>query len=161
MNLKAFSTLALLISSLSSYANNTCPLLDGINVLSSKHHLNICHHGRVVKSFRVALGFKGMGKKHAGDDKTPVGLYNLSYPRKSSQFKVFIPIGYPTSKQLAAGYSGRDVGIHGPIQVARVFSWIDNLPSFTHGCVAVGNNNQIEYVANWVKANPGTKLLIV
>lgn len=142
-------------------ANVTCPLTDGINVHTGKQILNICKHGSVIKSFKVALGYKGVGKKRAGDNKTPIGLYGLAYPRKSAQFKVFIPILYPTAKQLAAGYSGRDVGIHGPSQSSGLFGWVNNLPYSTRGCIAVGKNNYIEYVANWVKANPGTKVLII
>lgn len=144
------------------FANTaTCPLSSGINVHTKKHILNICKHGSVIKTFKVALGYKGVGKKKAGDNKTPIGLYGLAHPRKSSKFKVFIPILYPTSKQLAAGYTGRDVGIHGPAQSSSWLSWLNNLPNSTRGCIAVGKNNYIEYVANWVKANPGAKVLII
>lgn len=139
----------------------TCPLINGINVLTSQHVLNICKQGNVIKTFKVALGYSGVGKKKAGDNKTPIGLYSLAYPRKSAQFKIFIPILYPTSRQIAAGYTGRDVGIHGPDQSSSVFSWLNNLPYSTRGCIAVGKNNYIEDVANWIKANPGTKILIV
>lgn len=138
-----------------------CPLSNGINVHTSKQILNICKHGSVIKTFKVALGYNGVGKKHVGDNKTPVGLYGLAHPRNSHQFKVFIPILYPTKKQLAAGYTGRDVGIHGPNQSPMLFSWLNNLPGSTRGCIAVGKNTHIEYVANWVKANPGTKVLII
>lgn len=137
-----------------------CRLLNGINVQTSNRILTICKNGTAVKSFKVALGYKGVGKKRAGDNKTPIGLYSLAHPRKSNQFKVFIPILYPTSKQLAAGYTGRDVGIHGPTQTHGVLNWLNNLPYSTRGCVAVGKNNYIEFVANWVKANPGAKVLI-
>ena len=144
------------------FANTTyCPLSNGINVHTTKKILTICKQGAVVKTFSVALGYKGIGKKQAGDNKTPVGLYGLAQPRKSNQFKVFIPILYPTAKQLAAGYTGRDVGIHGPAQSSKLFTWLNNLPSATRGCVAVGKNYYIEYVANWVKANPGAKVLII
>lgn len=136
----------------------TCPLSNGINVHTKKRILNICKHGTVIKSFKVALGYKGVGKKQAGDNKTPIGLYGLAHPRQSTKFKVFIPILYPTSKQVAAGYTGRDVGLHGPTQSS---SWFNNLPYSTRGCIAVGKNNYIEYVANWVKANPGAKVLII
>jgi murein L,D-transpeptidase YafK len=142
-------------------SSQTCPLSSGINVNTSKRVLNICKHGSVVKTFKVAIGNSGAGKKKAGDNKTPVGLYRLAYPRKSNQFKVFIPILYPTAKQAAAGYTGRDVGIHGPTQTPAFFRWLSNLPSATRGCVAVGKNNYIEYVAKWVKANPGAKVLII
>lgn len=138
-----------------------CPLVSGINVNTAKRILNICKNGTIIKTFKIAIGYKGVNKKHTGDNKTPMGLYGLAHPRKSSQFKVFIPILYPTSKQLAAGYTGRDVGIHGPTQSASWLSWLDNLPSSTRGCIAVGKNNYIEYVANWVKANPGAKVLII
>ena len=141
--------------------NTTCPLSNGINVHTTKQILNICKHGTVIKTFKVALGYKGVGKKHAGDNKTPIGLYGLAHPRKSNQFKVFIPILYPTTKQVAAGYTGRDVGIHGPTQSSNWLSWLGNLPYSTRGCIAVGKNNHIEYVANWVKANPGAKVLII
>ena len=139
----------------------TCPLSNGINVHTTKQILNICKHGAVIKAFKVALGNKGIGKKKAGDNKTPIGLYRLAHPRHSNQFKVFIPILYPTSKQMAAGYTGRDVGIHGPTQSSGLFNWLSNLPSSTRGCIAVGKNNHIEYVANWVKANPQAKVLII
>lgn len=139
----------------------SCPLSSGINVNTAKKILTICKSGIVVKRFNVALGYKGVGKKKAGDNKTPIGLYRLAQPRKSNQFKVFIPILYPTAQQMAAGYTGRDVGIHGPAQTSKVFTWLNNLPGATRGCVAVGKNYYIEYVANWVKANPGAKVLII
>lgn len=161
MKIKAIFFLASLFFPLALLANTSCPLSSGINVLTSKRILTICKQGTVIKTFKVALGYKGVGKKQAGDNKTPIGLYGLAYPRKSTQFKVFIPILYPTSRQAAQGYTGRDVGIHGPTQSAGWLSWANNLPSSTRGCIAVGKNNYIEYVANWVKANPGTKVLIV
>lgn len=143
------------------FANTPCLLVNGINVHTSARTLTICKQGSVIKIFKIALGYKGVGKKQAGDNKTPIGLYGLASPRKSTQFKVFIPILYPTSKQLASGYTGRDVGIHGPAQSSKQISWVNNLPSSTHGCIAVGKNNYIEYVANWLKAHPGTKVLII
>ncbi len=162
MKIKALSLMVSIFYSITLYANNsTCPLSNGINVHTSKRVLNICQQGNVVKAFKIALGDKGIGKKQAGDNKTPIGLYGLAHPRRSSQFKIFIPILYPTTKQLAAGYTGRDVGIHGPSQSSNWLGWANNLPYATRGCIAVGRNNYIEYVANWVRANPGTKILII
>ena len=161
MKIKAISLLIFIFPVVLFASAATCPLSNGINVHSTKQILNICKHGTVIKTFKVALGYKGVGKIQAGDNKTPIGLYGLAHPRKSNQFKVFIPILYPTRKQLAAGYTGRDVGIHGPTQSSTRLNWLNNLPSSTHGCVAVGKNNYIEYVANWVKANPGAKVLII
>lgn len=154
-----------IVSALISFASfagiSACPLANGINVNTSNRILNICQHGSVVKAFNVALGYNGVGKKKVGDNKTPIGLYGLAYPRKSNQFKVFIPILYPTRKQMAAGYSGRDVGIHGPTQTVGLLNWFSHLPYSTRGCIAVGKNNHIEYVANWIKHNPKSKILII
>lgn len=162
MKIKAmFLIISILFPAALFASNATCPLSNGINVHTRKKTLNICKQGTVVKSFKVALGYKGIGKKRAGDNKTPIGLYGLAYPRKSNQFKVFIPILYPTTKQRASGYTGRDVGIHGPTQSSNLLSWLGNLPSSTRGCIAVGKNNHIDYVAKWVRANPGTKVLII
>ena len=161
MKTKAILLMLSIFSPVALFASTaTCPLSSGINVHTAKRILNICKHGTVIKTFKVALGYKGVGKKHAGDNKTPIGLYRLAHPRKSKQFKVFIPILYPTSKQLAVGYTGRDVGIHGPTQSSG-FNLFNNLPYSTRGCIAVGNNNHIEYVANWIAANPGAKVLII
>ena len=162
MKMKSITLIIAILFPVALFASTaTCPLSNGINVHTTKQILNICKHGTVIKTFKVALGYKGVGKKHAGDNKTPIGLYGLAHPRKSNQFKVFIPILYPTLKQLAAGYTGRDVGIHGPTQSTSWLGWLNNLPYSTRGCVAVGKNNHIEYVANWVKANPGAKVLII
>lgn len=162
MKIKTLLFFISIFSSFTLFANNrTCPLENGINVHTSKHTLTICKQGSAVKSFKVALGYNGIGKRKTGDNKTPIGLYNLAYPRKSSQFKIFIPIAYPTRQQSAAGYTGRDVGIHGPTQSSGLFSWFNSLPFSTRGCIAVGKNNYIEYVAKWVKENPGTKILII
>ncbi len=162
MKIKALSFMISTLFPITLFAStSTCPLSNGINVHTTKQVLNICQHGTVIKTFKIALGNNGVGKKKAGDNKTPIGLYRLAHPRNSNLFKVFIPILYPTSKQLAQGYTGRDVGIHGPTQSAGLFNWLNNLPSATRGCIAVGKNNYIEYVANWVKANPGTKVLII
>ncbi|WP_392536651.1 L,D-transpeptidase family protein [Legionella sp. 227] len=162
MKIKAFVLMISIFFPVVLFAGtSTCPLSNGINVHTKTRTLAICKHGTVIKTFKVALGYKGVGKKKAGDNKTPIGLYGLAHPRKSNQFKVFIPILYPTAKQSAAGYTGRDVGIHGPTQSSGWFNWLNNLPYSTRGCIAVGKNTHIEYVANWVKANPGAKVLII
>lgn len=162
MKIKASLLVIFFLFPMSLYANFfSCPLSNGINVNTRQHVLKICKNGAVINTFKVAIGYSGVGKRRVGDNKTPLGLYNLAYPRKSSKFDIFIPILYPTAKQAAAGYTGRDVGIHGPTQSGKMLGWLDNLPGATRGCIAVGKNNYIEYVAKWVKSNPGTKILIV
>ena len=47
----------------------TCPLLSGINVNTSKRVLNICKQGTVIKTFKEAIGYRGIGKRKDGDNK--------------------------------------------------------------------------------------------
>ncbi len=144
--------------SLANKAN--CLLADGINVQAVEHILYICENGNTVKEFRVSLGKSGTGKKAEGDKKTPLGLYELGIPRKSHGFGMFIPIKYPTKEQSKMGYTGKDVGIHGPFVA---FSWLGSLNTlfnWTLGCIAVGQTDQIKFIAAWIKSHPNSKLLI-
>ncbi len=137
-----------------------CLLSDGINVQSKKRIIYICEKGTTGKEYKISLGRNGIGKKDDGDKKTPLGLYELGSPRKSNRFGIFIPVQYPNSEQLSAGYAGKDVGIHGPF---RLFSWLGSLNTilnWTQGCIAVGKNDQIEFIANWVKSHSQSKILI-
>ena len=162
IQMKMITTLVA-ISSFSSvmFAHDIDSLIaDGINVHTTKKLLQICEHGIIVKEFNVSFGRKGVGKKQIGDKKTPLGLYELESPRESNRFGIFIPIKYPTEQQLAVGYTGKDVGIHGPFQL---FSWLGSLNTtfnWTQGCIAVGKNEQIKFIANWVKTHPQTKISV-
>jgi len=73
MKIKAILFVILLYLPVSVFAYSaTCPLVNGINVHTAKRVLNICKQGAVIKTFKVALGYKGVGKKRAGDNKTPI-----------------------------------------------------------------------------------------
>ncbi len=116
--------------------------------------LFLCRRGDVDASYPVNLGGGGLGKKKQGDRKTPLGRYVLSPPRPSvSGFTWFVPIGYPTAEQRAAGYTGGAIGIHGPpdwlpqalIDVAFPTPWTD-------GCVMVRTTAEIEAIRAWLLA---------
>ena len=122
--------------------------------------MDICENGRLVNAYKIAIGSAGIGKKTAGDNKTPIGLYQLRSPRKSNRFGIFIPIQYPTIQQRAKGYTGQDVGIHGPFWL---FGWAGPMNTWfnwTKGCIAVGDKSQITTIANWVSKHPQSEILI-
>ncbi len=116
------------------------------------HRLSLCANGHRSASFPVALGSSGFGKRQRGDDRTPLGAYPLGPPRASKKFGIFIPIGYPTASQRAQGFTGSDVGIHGPLRRAawlgRLNTWFD----ITKGCVMVGSDAEIGRIAQFVRA---------
>jgi murein L,D-transpeptidase YafK len=115
------------------------------------HTLWLCSERRGVAYFKVALGRGGLDKTRQGDGRTPLGTYSLGPPRPSARFGTFIPIGYPTPDQSARGFTGKDVGIHGP---ERRASWLGSLSTWidwTAGCVATGTDGEIAVVAAFVR----------
>jgi murein L,D-transpeptidase YafK len=145
------------------FFGSKCKIPSGINIDTSDHRLTICDNNKVVKEFPISLGRGGIGKKQRDDKKTPLGLYGLQMPHKSQRFGTFIPIQYPTPQQRAEGFTGSDVGIHGPVQKHSWFTWLNKTTTtvdWTFGCIAVENNNQIDYIANWVETHRDAKVMI-
>jgi murein L,D-transpeptidase YafK len=134
--------------------SRACPPAETVVVVDLREsRLHLCAGGGEEASFPVSLGRGGLGKRTKGDHRTPVGAYALGAPRSSKRFHVFIPVGYPTAAQAAAGFSGGDVGVHGPM---LFFAWagrLNTLFAWTDGCVAVGTDEEIERIARWVDAN--------
>lgn len=122
-----------------------------IVVRTADNLLYRCAEGKAVGSVPVSLGSGGTGKRLRGDEKTPLGTYRLGTPRRSERFHLFIPVEYPTAEQQKAGYTGSDIGIHGP---AAAFSWagrLNGLIDWTQGCVALESDEAITALAAWVK----------
>jgi len=124
------------------------------------HRLWLCLGESVEREFTVALGQGGLGKRTTGDKRTPLGSYALGEPRASADFSLFIPVGYPTAQQRQAGFTGSDIGIHGPKKgwswLGRITTWSD----WTRGCIAVGHPQEIAEIAAWVKRH-GTSLVTI
>lgn len=130
---------------------NPCPATGSVvAVFSRTHELYLCRAGVPHARIRVALGRGGMGKRRTGDNKTPVGSYSFGEPRASARYGTFIPIDYPTTEQTALGYTGSELGIHGPprkwkdVAAATALDW-------TTGCIATGTNDDIERIARFVR----------
>lgn len=131
-----------------------------IEIQTQQSLLLLCDNSSTPQSFRVSFGKGGFNKKVQGDNKTPLGSYSLGTPRSSNRFFIFIPIGYPTDEQKKNGFTGGDVGIHGPLRflswIGRVNTWFD----WTQGCIAVGSEEEIGKISDWVVANKVVSILI-
>jgi murein L,D-transpeptidase YafK len=121
-----------------------------IVVFTATRKLLLCDRGRLAGSFDVHLGRGGVGKTRQGDNKVPLGMYPLGRPRRSSRFWMVIPVGYPTPEQRKLGFSGQDVGVHGPHRLLRWLGPLTNSISSTAGCIGLGTDEQIEAVSAWV-----------
>jgi murein L,D-transpeptidase YafK len=135
--------------------NNVSVVVD-----TGPHKLWLCEDKKIVKEFKIALGRGGVDKRKRGDNKTPIGEYPLGTPQPSNKFGIFIPIGYPTDVQRAKGYTGSDVGIHGPY---RLFKWLGPITTWidwTQGCIAVGTDDEVSEIARWMKEKQVSKIII-
>jgi L,D-peptidoglycan transpeptidase YkuD (ErfK/YbiS/YcfS/YnhG family) len=121
--------------------------------------LRLCAGGASEGSWSVAIGRGGVGKRRAGDGKTPLGRYTLGAPRPSaSGYHRFIPIQYPTAAQRRAGYTGSAVGLHGPTRGTAWLGRANSWANWTQGCVALPTDGAIDAVASWLKGHPGAKV---
>lgn len=135
-----------------------------IVVTTANKRLFVCENGQAQVSYRAAFGRGGLGKQVEGDNKTPLGTYALGKPRSSNDFHTFIPVGYPTKEQKKGGFTGSDIGIHGPKVPYSNYPYLAAIISFfnwTEGCIAVSQNNIIDAIANWVSEHPSAQLHVL
>lgn len=130
-----------------------CPILgEVVTVIARKRELWLCDQGTAVARFQVAMGWGGVDKRRQGDGRTPLGTYALGSPRPSSRFGVFIPIDYPTPDQAANGFTGSNVGIHGPPRGQTVPDYPTTAIDWTDGCIATGVDEDIDAIAEFVRS---------
>lgn len=68
---------------------------------------------------------------------------------------------YPTDEQRRHGFTGGDIGIHGP---KRGFRWLGSwtrLSDWTRGCIAVGTDDAIQKLVAWVREHHATRIHIL
>jgi len=125
---------------------------DVVTVIARKRELWLCQDGAPLARFQVAMGRGGVDKRRRGDGRTPLGTYTLGSPRPSSRFGVFIPIDYPTPVQAANGFTGSEVGIHGPPRGLTTPEYPTTAVDWTQGCIATGVDADIGEIAEFVRA---------
>lgn len=132
---------------------SVCPrAADTIVVLTEERALWLCTGGTPAARFTVALGRNGVGKRHRGDGRTPLGRYTVGAPRRSERYGTFIPISYPTPAQAARGFTGGTVGIHGPPRGMDAAAYPVTEVDWTLGCIATGSDEEVGIIAEFVRA---------
>ena len=136
---------------------------DQVIVVKSQRTLTLLSHGKVLRTYKVALGGTPVGaKEQKGDHKTPEGRYILDRRNAKSRFYKSIHVSYPNEqdKERAArrGVSpGGDIMIHG---LPNGFGWLGathRAQDWTDGCVAV-TNQEIDEI--WGLVPDGTPIEI-
>lgn len=134
------------------------PEVTSVQVHKAARKMYLLHHGRVLESYDIALGFAPEGhKQFEGDGKTPEGAYYITHRNPNSAFHLSLGISYPNTADRAfaeqAGKSpGGDIFIHGgPRRPTSRRDW-------TEGCIAV-SDEEMEVIYSMVK--PGTVIHIL
>jgi murein L,D-transpeptidase YafK len=127
---------------------------DRVVVEKAKRSMHLMQNGRVLKSYKVALGQDPVGHKtQQGDSRTPEGVYTVDFRRTVSRFNLALRVSYPSpqDRQYAASRGvdpGGEIYIHGQptggVSPARL---AETGPDWTDGCVAVTNPEMQEIFA--------------
>lgn len=143
---------SLLIATAVRASEDPCPAY-GTGVVVDVHDraMWLCTAGAPLAHYQVALGRGGTGKRVRGDRKTPLGRYPLGEPRRSARFGVFIPVSYPTAEQRSRGFTGGQIGIHGPLRRFEAAGPANTFVDWTDGCIALGTIEEAMKVATFVR----------
>lgn len=156
----AFLTISLLLASAFVHAA-TPQQADRIIVHKAQRKMELLRGGRVIKTYRIALGSNSVGPKtRQGDHRTPEGRYRIDAKNSHSRFHLSLHISYPDAydreRARKLGVSpGGDIMIHG---LPDRFAYLGSLQSkydWTDGCIAV-SNSEIEEI--WKLVPVGTEV---
>ena len=124
---------------------------DRILIEKKERRMTLFSKGRVLKTYKIALGGDPDGpKERQGDNKTPEGNYIIESRNRDSQYHLSLRISYPNerdkkrAKELGVSPGG-DIMIHG---LKNGFSWMGDFHTradWTRGCVAV-TDEEIEEI---------------
>jgi tetratricopeptide (TPR) repeat protein len=124
---------------------------DKILIEKKERRLTLISKGKVLKTYKIALGGNPNGpKERQGDNKTPEGTYVIDSRNKNSRYHQSLHISYPNEndkkRAQERGVSpGGDIMIHG---IKSGFSWVGDLHTevdWTKGCIAV-TDEEIEEI---------------
>lgn len=163
--MRAITLLGVLLSvvlmtgcSSSKFKSYNGPSVTHVVVEKEARKLHLLSGSRVLKSYKVHLGFSPLGHKGIeGDGRTPEGRYTIDRRNPNSEFHLSIGISYPNVDDIARARAmgkspGGDIFIHG-----RPKKYRDGKRDWTAGCIAV-TDRQMEEIYAMVK--DGTPILI-
>jgi murein L,D-transpeptidase YafK len=128
---------------------------DAILILKKDHVLELLAAGKVIHTYKVALGSGGLApKEREGDGRTPEGHYIIDARNAASEYHRSLHISYPNAedRQRAAKLGvppGGAIMIHGLPNGKGYIRPAHRLYDWTLGCVAV-TDDEIEQIWNLV-----------
>ena len=123
---------------------------DKVVVLKKERTLQLLDRGKVIRTYKIALGRNPVGPKaQQGDHKTPEGTYLLDSRNMHSKFYKSIHISYPNDQNREEARRnhvspGGDIFVHG---LPNGYKWVGaghRLKDWTDGCIAVTDEEMDE-----------------
>ena len=136
---------------------------DRVVVNKAKRELVLLRGGKVLRSYRVALGREPVGaKQRQGDGRTPEGSYTISGRNPKSAFHLSLRISYPSAADRERARRegvdpGGDIMIHGLPNGQGSLGALHRVRDWTEGCIAV-TDAEIEEI--WKLVANGTPVEI-
>jgi murein L,D-transpeptidase YafK len=128
---------------------------DHIIISKSERQMVLQRRGKVLKTYKVALGKKPVGPKmRQGDLRTPEGVYVIDGRYPQSEYHMALHISYPNAADRARARQlgvapGGDILIHGLPADKGSIGKADPREDWTMGCVAV-TDQEIEEIYHLV-----------
>ena len=136
---------------------------DLVEIYKAERRLELKREGRVLKTYRMALGFAPeRHKEREGDGRTPEGAYTIDARNPRSAFHLSLRVSYPDERDKVHAASlgvapGGDIYVHGQPNGWR--KWFVDHPGkdWTTGCVAV-TDEEIREI--WSLVPTGARVVI-
>jgi murein L,D-transpeptidase YafK len=136
---------------------------DRMVIEKTAHRLSLYIGGRLLKTYKVALGPNAKGpKEREGDGRTPEGTYVIDSRKRDSSFHRALHISYPNNedrrraRRLGVAPGGA-IMIHGLPNGMGAIGKAHLIRDWTQGCIAV-TNEEIEEI--WRVVPNGTRVEI-
>ena len=139
-------------------------VIDYIEVVKEERTMSVYSDGVLLKTYKIALGFRPTGKKEfEGDGKTPEGVYYINDKNPNSVAYKNLGISYPNSEDIENAKrhnrsTGGSIKIHGLMKKWVKFGRFHRYVDWTGGCIAV-SNSEMEELYSHIKI--GTKIKII
>ncbi|MGC4048799.1 MAG: L,D-transpeptidase family protein [Paludibaculum sp.] len=124
---------------------------DRIVIHKARRELLLLQNGKVLRTYKVALGKQPVGRKERqGDMRTPEGLYRIVARYAQSQYHMALHISYPNAADVARARKlgvppGGDILIHGLPNGQGSVGKAHLQTDWTWGCIAV-TDEEIEEI---------------
>ena len=136
---------------------------DSVLILKKDHVLELLSGGKVIHTYKVALGRGGLApKEREGDGRTPEGHYVIDARNADSHYHKALHVSYPNAEDRKRA-ARQDVAPGGAIMIHGLpngMGWLGashRLYDWTLGCVAV-TDDEIDEI--WNMAPVGTRVEI-